>query len=335
MKPIRFIQTAAFVLILVGCGQQQKTSEAPLKEVPPLTAQEERDLLEQATGIFGALPDVMPGAEGDTPEQIALGKKLYFDTRLSVNNTQSCNTCHNVNEGAAGVDNEVTSAGADKVRGARNSPTVFNAGYHFVQFWDGRADDLKAQAKGPITNPVEMGMPSAKAVEEKIRSIDEYTPLFAAAFPRARKAVSYDNLAHAIAAFERTLRAPSRFDDYVLGASAKLTNEEKRGLKTFIESGCITCHNGPLFGGSMYQKLGLVNPYDTRDAGRFGVTKDPSDSLMFKVPSLRLISKTHPYFHDGSVPTLSRAIELMGWHQLGKKLTADDIASIEAFLKAL
>jgi cytochrome c peroxidase len=300
-----------------------------------MTAAEDSALREQAAGLFGALPEAMPGAEADSPELVGLGKALYSDVRLSANDKQSCNTCHAVNDGGNGVDNEPTSEGAFGKRGARNTPTVFNAGFHFVQFWDGRAEDLVAQAKGPILNPIEMGMPSAREVETKLRGIDEYRAMFAAAFPKASQPITYHNVATAIAAFERTLRRDSRYDAWVGGKQDALTTDEKRGLATFIESGCIACHNGPLFGGSMYQKLGLVNPYDSKDAGRFEVTKDPADSMMFKVPSLRLVAATHPYFHDGSVKTLNEAITLMGWHQIGKKLSDAEIASIATFLKAL
>lgn len=326
----------ALGLLNPSCTQQQDTpKEAAPTEVKALTASEEQELKDQASALFGVLPATMPGAENDSPEMIALGEKLYMDTRLSVNDKQSCNSCHMVDQNRSGVDNLPTSPGANGGNGDRNSPTVLNAGFQFVQFWDGRAEDLVAQAKGPILNPGEMAMPSEKAVEQKIGAITEYADAFKAAFPKAKKPVSYHNIATAIAAFERTLRSPSRFDDYLAGNATAMTNAEKRGLKTFIESGCITCHMGTTFGGAMYQKLGLVNPYETKDAGRYAVTKDPADSLMFKVPILRNVALTAPYFHDGSVKTLEEAVSLMGWHQLGKKLTKDEITSIVTFLNAL
>lgn len=320
----------------VGCTKPEQipTEEAGLK-VDPLTKEEEETLLSQAQTIFGVLPDKMPGSENDTPELIALGEKLYHEKQLSVNGTQSCNSCHMVDNGKSGVDNLPTSPGAQGALGKRNSPTVLNAGFHFAQFWDGRAADLVEQAKGPILNADEMAMPSEAEVEKRLSASQDYTAAFAAAFPKEKKPITYQNVANAIAAFERTLVSRSRYDDYVAGKKDALTDVEKRGLQTFIASGCITCHVSPTFGGTMYQKLGLVMPYDTKDAGRYEVTKDPADSLMFKVPSLRNVALTAPYYHDGSIPTLDSAVSLMSWHQLGKKLEARDLQLIVAFLQSL
>jgi cytochrome c peroxidase len=278
----------------------------------------------------------MPGSENDTPELIELGKKLYFETKLSVNNTMSCNTCHDINN-MAGVDGTPTSPGAlpGKI-GTRNTPTVFNAGFQFAQFWDGRAPDLKEQAKGPILNPVEMAMPNEKEVVKVISSIPEYQDLFKKAFPNEKNPITFDNIAHSIAAFERTLVSKSRYDQWVTGDKNALTDEEKIGLKTFIEVGCITCHTGPLFGGNLYQKMGLVKPYsNTKDLGRFDVTKQESDKFMFKVAMLRNVALTAPYFHDGAVKTLEEAVKIMADINLGKQLTDDQLKSIVAFLKAL
>jgi cytochrome c peroxidase len=338
MITIRLLALSFFALaLLTACSQTTRdtSQQQPVDTVKPLSSQEQADLLDESSSFFPALPTTMPGAETDTKELVDLGSTLYHDVRLSVNNKQSCNTCHNVDNGGAGVDNEITSEGALGKRAARNSPTALNAGFHFVQFWDGRAADLFEQAKGPILNPIEMGMPSAKAVEEKLAAIPAYTTAFAAAFPKAKMAVTFDNVARAIAAFERTLVSPSRYDAWVNGDKNALTPAEQRGLQTFINRGCIACHNGTMFGGGMYQKLGLVHPYTTKDAGRFEVTKDPSDSLMFKVPTLRNVAATAPYFHDGSVKTLKEAIKLMAYHQVGHDLKEEEVASIEIFLKAL
>jgi cytochrome c peroxidase len=323
-------------LALIGCqpAEQRAQDESDAYD-KPLTPQEEKDLHDQAMALFGVLPDVMPGGESDGPELVALGEKLYHDVRLSVNDQQSCNTCHRLDEGRAGVDNEPTSAGALGERGDRNSPTVLNAGFHFAQFWDGRAGDLLEQAKGPILNPIEMGMPSADAVVAKLRAIPEYRDLFAKAFPKTTKPITYDNVAGAIAAFERTLVSRSRYDDWIGGDHDALSPREKRGLTTFIHTGCIACHMKATFGGTSFQQLGAVNEFITTDPGRFLVTKDPMDSMMFKVPSLRNVTRTAPYFHNGSVPTLEKAIELMAWHQLGKKVTPEEIDLIVAFLASL
>lgn len=320
--------------MLISCGGKQEPQD---KGMPELTVQEQNDLMVKAKSLFGVLPDKMPGGENDTPELIELGKKLYFETKLSINNTQSCNTCHDITNNMAGVDNKPVSPGAkDKVSGTRNSPTVFNAGYHFVQFWDGRAKDLKEQAKGPILNPVEMAMPTEKEVEKIIGDVPEYKELFVKAFPADKGKVSYDNIAHAIAAFERTLISKSRYDQWIAGNSKALTSVELMGMKHFIETGCITCHTGPLFGGNMYQKMGLVHPYENqKDQGRYDITKVEADKMMFKVPTMRNVALTQPYFHDGAEPTLKGSIEKMAWLNLGKKLTPEETEHIEAFLKAL
>lgn len=193
----------------------------------------------QANAIFGTLPDDMPGSENDTPELISLGKKLFMDTRLSINDTQSCNSCHNVKNAGNGIDNTELSPGAIEGRfGSRNAPTVWKAGLQFSQFWDGREPDLKAQAKGPILNHVEMGMPSADVVIEKLAALPEYQQGFKAAYNETN-AINYDNLAHAIAAFERTLITKDRFDLYMKGNKSALSSQEKEGLQAFINTGCI------------------------------------------------------------------------------------------------
>jgi cytochrome c peroxidase len=210
-----------------------------------------------------------------------------------------------------------------------------NAGFHIAQFWDGRAATLADQAKGPILNPVEMGMPGEKAVVEKLSKIPEYTEAFAKAFPGVKNPLTYQNLADAIAAFERTLITRDRFDDFLNGNDSALTKAEVLGLQTFLNQGCVTCHMGPLLGGNSYRKIGQVNPYDTKDLGRFELTKKEEDRFVFKVPSLRNVALTEPYFHDGSAATLPDAVSKMAFHQLGKKLNEQEISEIVTFLKAL
>ena len=319
-----------FSVFVLSCGGKKEGAQVKLSEA------EENELLAKASSIFGALPNKMPGSENDTPELIDLGKKLYFETKLSVNNTMSCNTCHDINN-RAGDDGKPTSPGAlPGTMGTRNTPTVFNAGFQFAQFWDGRAPDLKEQAKGPILNPVEMAMPNEKEVVKVISSIPEYQEMFKKAFPNEKKPITFDNIAHSIAAFERTLVSKSRYDEWVTGNKNALTDEEKIGLKNFIEVGCITCHTGPLFGGNIYQKMGLVKPYsNTKDLGRYEVTKQESDRYMFKVSMLRNVALTAPYFHDGAVQTLEEAVKIMADINLGKQLTDEQVKTIVAFLKAL
>lgn len=293
-------------------------------------------IMESANRIFTQLPKTMPGSENDTPERIKLGEKLYFETKLSKTNTQSCNTCHSIDEGKAGVDNLPTSPGAKTgTIGTRNSPTVLNAGFQFAQFWDGRAEDLKEQALGPILNPLEMGMDNPKEVEDKLAAIPEYKEMFAKAFPDNPK-ISWDNLGEAVAAFERTLITSDRFDNFLAGNPKALSDEEAQGLDIFINKGCTTCHTGPLLGGNMYQKMGLYKPYsDTKDLGRYDITKNDADKFMFKVPTLRNIALTAPYFHDGASPTLEDAVKQMSEMQLTTPLTQEEITKVVTFFGSL
>lgn len=290
----------------------------------------------RAKSAIGTLPDKMPGSEKDTPELIALGKMLYNERRLSVNDTQSCASCHLLEGKKGGVDNTKFSPGAKGALGGRNAPTTLNAGFHFAQFWDGRAATLSDQAKGPVLNPVEMGMPSEKAVVEKISKIEEYKAAFAKAFPGSKSPITYQNIADAIAAFERTLITHDRFDDFLKGNDKALTKEEILGLQTFMNQGCTTCHVGPLLGGNSYRKMGQARPYEnTKDLGRQEVTKKEEDKFLFKVPSLRNVALTEPYFHDGGAATLTEAVAKMAYLQLGKQLSEQDVASIVTFLKSL
>lgn len=264
---------------------------------------------------------------------IKLGKKLYLDPRLSVNDKIACSSCHGLDN--YGVDNQPTSPGHEGKRGGRNAPTTMNAALHIAQFWDGRAKDVEEQALGPILNPIEMGMPSDTAVVDKLKKIEEYKELFAEAFKDEKDPFQYKNVGKAIGAFERTLLTPSRFDDFLKGDENALNESEKRGLQKFIQMGCTTCHNGVAIGGNSYKKIGLVEPYETADMGRFEVTGIETDKKVFKVPSLRNITKTGPYFHDGSVATLDEAIQKMAKHQLGQQVNAEFIGDVKAFLGSL
>lgn len=300
-----------------------------------LTKDKLSELRTTAKEFFGVIPDKMPGAEKDNPELVKLGEKLYHEKRLSQNNSMSCNTCHRVDNNLGGVDNEPTSPGAFGKRGGRNSPTVLNAGFQFAQFWDGRAENLEAQAKGPILNPIEMAMPSDVDVLKRIKSFVEYKPMFEKAFPTGDDRITYDNVARAIAAFERTLITRDRFDDWQKGDDSALNTQEVRGLELFMATGCTTCHNGPVIGGNQYQKLGLVKPYETADLGRYDVTKEESDKYKFKVPMLRNIALTYPYFHDGKQKTLENAVKTMASIQLGQDLQDEQVKDIVAFLNTL
>lgn len=266
--------------------------------------------------------------------KVDLGKKLYFEKRLSRDDTLSCNSCHGLDN--YGVDGRKFSIGFNGYVVGRNSPTVLNAAGHIAQFWDGRASTVEEQAKGPILAGGEMAMPSPETVVKKLKAIKEYEQLFKAAFPEAEDPINYNNVGNAIGAFERLLITPARWDLYLQGHDTALSPIEKQGLKRFAALGCTTCHTGTLIGGDRYQKLGLVKPWpNQKDQGRFAITKKEEDKMFFKVPSLRNIEKTGPYFHDASSTKLGDAVKKMAWHQLGQELSQDDTKAIVAFLKTL
>lgn len=272
--------------------------------------------------------------------KVNLGYHLYYDPRLSKNSTISCNSCHNLN--TFGVDNEATSLGDDgKTRGGRNSPTVLNAALHFKQFWDGRAETIEDQAGMPITNPVEMMIPNEDFLVQRLKGIDLYQKLFKRAFPKDEQPVTYKNLTAAIGAFERKLVTPSRFDAYLNGEKDALTLQEKKGMMSFVTVGCTQCHTGPLLGATMFQKFGVHHDYWSLtksplvDNGLFDLNKDETQKFMFKVPSLRNIEHTGPYFHDGQVKTLEDATRIMAKAQLNYDLSESETANIVAFLKSL
>lgn len=305
----------------------------------PASAQDS-ELREMATELFEPIPDGPYKVNGITPtaEQIELGKMLWFEPRLSLGQNISCNTCHNL--GTGGVDLAPVSLGHRWQRGARNSPTVLNAVFNTAQFWDGRAADLVEQAAGPIENPVEMASNEAH-VMTVLKSIPGYQPFFKAAFPKSKEPVTFDNVVKAIAAFEATLVTPNApFDRYLKGDDKALNAQQKRGLQTFVDAGCASCHNGVNLGGNSYQPFGLVErpgwsvlPPD--DRGRFEVTRSEDDDYVFKVPTLRNIAITPPYFHSGAVRELDDAVAIMGTSQLGADLDEKEVQDIVAFLESL
>jgi len=298
---------------------------------------------------FEALPSTppVPADNPMTAGKIELGKSLYFDPRLSLDGTISCNSCHNVMAG--GTDNRAVSVGVAGLKGGRSAPTVWNSAFLSSQFWDGRAATLEDQAKGPILAHVEMAMPSEKAAVDRIKAIPGYVQQFKAVFG-GNDPVTYDNIAKAIATYERTLiTSNSPFDKYMRGDKTAMTKAAVRGMKTVEKIGCTSCHSGPIFAGPempvgniFLQKFPVFpgskydNKYDlTSDKGRYEVTKDASDKNMWRVPTWRNVALTAPYFHNGSVETLDEAIRVMAKTQLDKKLSNKQVADIEAFLNSL
>jgi len=273
-------------------------------------------------------------AKPATNEALAsLGRKLYYDPRLSKTGQVSCNSCHPLDK--YGTTQTPVSTGILGRKGARNAPTTYNAAGHFVQFWDGRAANVEKQAVMPIENKDEMGMTGDEAAAA-LRAIAGYREEFARAFPGDPQPISFVHIGAAIGAFEHGLVTPARWDRYLRGDTTALNAEEKAGAKLFANLGCIVCHTGPYVGGSMFEHLGARVPWPmTADRGRKGVTGHDADDMVFKVPSLRNVAMTAPYFHDGSAATLKDAVRMMARHQLGVELEDDELRELAAWLGSL
>lgn len=342
--------TAALALLATACQRQAAPAQDPAVPAPttttatPATATAgpaaDPALLKQAQGLFKPIPDQPPEPAGNpiTPAKVALGRMLYFDARLSSSGVISCNSCHNV--GMGGIDGVPTSIGHGFKKGPRNAPTVYNAVFNAAQFWDGRAADLKAQATGPVQAGVEMNSKPA-AVEAALKSMPGYVDAFKAAFPQDATAVSFDNMAKAIEAFEATLITPGApFDAFLKGNDRALTADQQAGLKLFMDKGCASCHNGVNLGGQGYYPFGVLQkPSEdvrpTADVGRFTVTKSKTDEYVFRAAPLRNVALTAPYFHSGKVWKLQDAVTIMGSAQLGATLTPDEAEKIHLFLHSL
>ena len=317
----------AILSLLIDCSSNEKTNEPVNLQVTKAVTVDPARL----AAFKPVPPDFFGDGEEPSPVVLDLGRRLFLDPKLSASGKISCNSCHNLETN--GADTVAFSLGHEGKPVGRNSPTVFNAAGHVAQFWDGRAPDVERQALGPILAPGEMAMPNGGAVVKVLKSDKTYVDSFAAAFPGVTDPVTFENVGVSIGAFERTLTKPSRWDKFLSGDANALDDYEKKGFNEFVESGCTGCHSGPLLGGGLFMKVGVVNPWPNQaDQGRFDVTKSEADRMVFKVPSLRYAAETAPYFHDGSISDLPTAIKMMGYHQLGKDLTDAQTASIAAFL---
>jgi cytochrome c peroxidase len=337
-------QAALFLaFIMTGCAASNASDAQPrsaqktepsVRSAPSTPAAEEIPLAVRI--FFKPLPGKMPGSQADTPAMVALGRKLFFEQGISLTKSQSCHDCHQLDQRHAGGDGLPTSKGAKGLLGKRNAPTVLNAGFELAQFWDGRAADLVEQAKGPVLNPAEMAMRTPEEVADRLKGMEGYRLAFKAAFPDQAEPVTFDNAARAIAAFERTLITPARFDRYLKGETSALTYEEKRGLDRFTHTGCVECHSSYTVGGRLFEKAGVFHTYPNQeDLGRYEVTHREEDKLVFKVPMLRNVTLTAPYFNDGHESSLPEAIRLMAWIQLDTELSPSDIEEIVSFLHTL
>ncbi len=322
---LRFFLSLAIVLVLMSSA---------------VAGADDKELMARANQIFGPLPQSMPTDQNPIiPSKVKLGKMLFYEVRVSVDGTVSCAKCHPISLYAA--DGLKKAKGNNCKDNPRNSPTILNAAAQISAHWIGNRTGVEDQAKQALVGPPSFGMPSYESVEKILKGIKGYVILFQEAFPGEKEPVNVDNFAKAIGAFERTLITPAPFDDFMKGNAGALTEQQKRGLQTILDTGCMTCHFSPYLGGQMYQKFGIVEPYwkytksEKVDEGRFPVTKNEADKYVFKVPVLRNVAMTPPYFHDGSVDKLDRAIWIMAKIQLGIELSKQQVEDIEAFLTAL
>ncbi|MBV8231422.1 MAG: c-type cytochrome [Planctomycetaceae bacterium] len=302
-------------------------------------AMDDADLLKEARGLFQPLPKDMATAEFPvTPERVRLGRKLFFDPRISADGTVGCARCHQ--PALYATDGLPKSVGVHDQPLPRNAPTVLNAGLYFKEHWDGRFANVEEQAKQGLLGPG-FGNPDFPTAMARVKAIPGYAAMFQDAFPGEADPLSEDNWGKAIGAYERTLVSPSRFDDYLRGAPDALSAAERKGLRTFIETGCVDCHKGPGLGGLGFRKFGVVSEYwketgsQDVDKGRFDVTNDPADLYKFKVPGLRNVAMTPPYFHDGAVDALPRAVRIMAKVQLDADLSDPEVDEIVTFLGSL
>lgn len=334
-KYTNIILSICFISVtIIACTNKNKSNN-------DLKIQNRYDqLLKDKLSLFKTLPlSVINEDNPSNNDKIKLGQYLYYDKALSKDQNISCNSCHNLS--SFGVDLLPTSPGDKGIFGERNSPTVLNAALHIKQFWDGRANDVEEQSGGPILNPVEMNMDSEEMVINRIKKKELYIQMFHDAFPKDKNPITYQNLTNAIGVFERELITPSKFDDYLKGNKDALNIQEKKGLVSFINIGCTNCHSGATIGGDKFMKFGVYDDYwkytnsKHIDLGREMVTGKEYDKYIFKVPSLRNINKTPPYFHDGSVDSLSKAIDIMAKVQLNYELSNNEKKNIVAFLSSL
>ncbi len=297
------------------------------------------DLRQQARELFPPLPkDASTNERPITPERVRLGRMLFFDSRISVDGSTSCSRCHLPS--FYGTDALTQSIAVGNKRAPRNAPTVFYTALQVSQHWDGRFVDVEDQARKALTGPG-FGNADEQSVEKRLEAIGGYPAAFREAFPGDQKPVSAQNLALAIGAFERTLIVPSRFDEYLAGKTDALSSDERAGLRLFIEKDCVQCHKGAGVGGTGYRKFGVFSDYRAAtgtknpDKGRFEVTKKSADVDKFKIPGLRDVAVTPPYFHDGSVNRLNDAVKVMGKVQLDVDLADVEVNAIVAFLNSL
>jgi len=322
---------------MLGCEEQKPITHEQPKAVqkPVVTAPTGVQIDSAKLAMFAALPDSAESKTNPaTEDKVGLGRMLWYDSRLSKSQAVSCNSCHGLD--THGADGKDFSVGDNGKKMGRNTPTIYDAALSFAQFWDGHFETVEDAVKAILLDPAVMGQPDEKHLVDTLKSMPAYVDAFKKAFPDDTEPVTLDNTAKAIGAFNRKLVTPGKWDQLLKGDKQALTDDEKKGFLKFVEVGCPTCHVGPLVGGTMYQKLGKERPWPNQaDKGRSGITKSPSDDMMFKVSSLRDVEHTGPYFHDASGKSLTDAVKSMAAHQLAKDLSDDDVKSIVTWLGTL
>jgi cytochrome c peroxidase len=325
------------LLVLTACSKEEEKRHyvKPSPSVASSASSATSVKVDEAKlGLFAPLPDVSVQTTPESKAKVVLGRLLFHDKRLSKDQGESCNKCHNL--ALFGADGTDFSPGFGGKPSDRNTPSIYDGALEFAQFADGRAETTEDAVKAVLDDPVLMGKPGAAHIETTLRSIPAYAEAFKSAFPGDGEPVTLANTVSAISAFTRGLVTPSRWDRFLKGDATALTDDEKKGFTTFVDTGCTTCHVGALVGGTMYQILGKVKPWpNLSDKGRSRATQSAGDDMMFKVPSLRNVARTGPYFHDASAKTLADAVKKMATHQLGKELGDDDTKGIVLWLETL
>lgn len=340
---VRLVPAALLALVAApsfGCEKKPEPQQAPSTSAaaaPDAAAPKGRPYDPSQLAVFAPLPAKIERPDNLlTDEKVALGKLLWFDARLSKGQDVSCNSCHDVTR--SGADEAPVSTGTKKQKGRRNAPTIFDAAGGHAQGWDARWTLVEEAVVPHAGEASVMDMPERRLVDT-IASIPGYPPLFTKAFPEEKAGVTAEKVAKAVGAYTRKLLTPSRWDKLLGGDETALTDEEKVGLGAFMEASCMTCHAGKWVGAAQNQKLGVAKPWPstaaTPDLGRFEVTKEAVDKDVFKVPTLRNVTKTAPYLHDGSVASLEEVTKLMARHQVGRELSDAQVKSIVTFLGAL
>lgn len=331
---VRIICLFCVFLFPLFCQNTEKNQETERDFVFISLATAGYDILDEARAKIGIFPRIPKGAENDTPSQIQLGSRIFQDKTLSLNSAQSCSTCHLLSGRNIGTDGQSVSRGTFGQLGRRNVLSILNVGHLETLFWDGRMDSLESQALLPFTDANEMALPSQTELLNRFNQGSAYSSEFTIAFPENPN-INISNIGRAIAAFERSLNSRSRFDDFMDGNVFALSSEEKIGLKLFLNLNCISCHSGPMLGGKKFAKLDSVYSYNATDLGRFEVTGNSNDRFFFRTPSLRNVASTQPYFHDGSVSSLSEAVRRMNHYEAPRPISEQEVQTLVIFLRSL